>query len=277
MKRKIIADSCCDTTAELRERLGIEIVPLTITISEKSYVDRELEIPRLLKEIAGSKEPARTACPSPMEYMEAFGDCDECFAVTLSDKLSGLYASAMAAADISAEKRPDKRIHIFNSLSASAGQTLIALKIKELIDQKLDFEEIVKKVEHFISGMKTFFVLENLETLRKNGRLGALPAILASVLSIRPIMGEDGKGNIKQVEKVRGTQKALVRLAEIIKETVVNAAEKTLVISHCNNHERAVVFKELVEKLVSFKETLLMPTGGISTVYANDGGIVVAF
>ena len=122
--------------------------------------------------------------------MEAY-DCeaDHVYAVTLSSELSGSYNSAVLGRNLLLESSPEKKIHVFNSRSASVGETLIALKIEECESKNMEFEDIVREVEAYIESQNTYFVLESLETLRKNGRLSNLKAFVATALKIKPVMG----------------------------------------------------------------------------------------
>ena len=111
------------------------------------------------------------------------------------------------------EDHPNKHIHVFDSLSASSGQTLVALKANELAGSGLSFDEVIKQTEQFIHEMGTKFVLESLETLRKNGRLSTVTATLASALNIKPVMTSNGNGEIDKVTQARGMSKAIMKMA----------------------------------------------------------------
>ena len=154
--------------------------------------------------------------------MQAF-DCaaEDIYVVTLSGNLSGSYNSAYLARSMYLEKNPDKKIHVFDSCSASCGETQIAFYISSLAEEGKSFEEIIPLAEQFRDDLTTYFVLDNLETLRKNGRLTGVKALVASTLSIKPIMAGD-KGNIVQRGQSVGMKKALRRMAEIIlRDTVL--------------------------------------------------------
>lgn len=278
MNIKIVADSCCDLNNELKERLDVNLVPLTISLDDKRYVDNEnLNIKELLYDMKNSENSPKTACPSPNEYMDAYKGDESVFAVTLSSSLSGSYNSAVLAKNMFLEDIHDKFIHVFDSLSASVGETLITLKIDELSKKNHTNLQIVEKVSEYIKEMKTFFVLESLDNLIKAGRISALKGKVASLLSIKPIMEGDSKGEISKVESVRGTKKALRRLVEVIGEKGEKFEEKILGIAHCNSLERAENFKKEVLKRYKFKDIIIVDTKGISTVYANEGGIIIAF
>ena len=151
----------------------------------------------------------------------------------------------------------------------------LRLKIQELAESGVDFDTIVKQGEAFLEEMDTYFVLETLDALRKNGRLTNIQAVLANVLSIKPIMGANPDGTICKLDQVRGMNKALIKMADIIAAKVKNSEEKTLAIAHCNCPERAEYVKQLMEERIKVKNTIILDTAGVSTLYASDGGIIV--
>ena len=138
----------------------------------------------------------------------------------------------------------------------------------------LSFEETVEKIEVFKRKMRTYFVLDNLETLRKNGRLSGVKALVASTLNIKPVM-IGNLGVIEQKGQAIGINKALARLADNIVADVSHPEKRTLMISHCNCPERAEYVRTLMEKRASYKNVVILDTAGISSMYANDGGVIV--
>lgn len=279
MSYKIIGDSCTDLNEELRRQGRFTIVPLSIDIDGHLIRDDEtFNQQDFLRRMSESPNCPKSSCPSPDAYMKAFeGSEDHVYVVTLSSKLSGSYDSAMLAKRLYQEDNPDKKIEIFDSKSASIGQTLIALKAIELEEAGNTFEEVVRKTSEFRDEMKTKFVLESLESLRKNGRLSNIKAILCSALNIKPVMQGTEDGTIEKVDQARGINKTLLLMADIIKKDAVNVKNKTLAIAHCNNYERALFVKEEILKRVPFKDCFICDTAGISSLYANDGGIIVCY
>lgn len=175
------------------------------------------------------------------------------------------------------EEEPNKFIHVFDSKSASIGETLVAMKIHELIEKKLSNLEIIEKVEKYIKEKRTYFILESLDNLIKNGRISKTKGLIANVLNLKPVMGSDEDGNIKLVENARGTKKAFRRLVEIIGETGERFEERILAISHANALERAEELKKEIQSRYNFKDIILVKQAGLSTAYANDGGIILVF
>ena len=278
MSYKIIIDSCGELLDEWKKDEHFESVALTLNVGGEHIIDDEtFDQADFLKKVAASPECPKSACPSPERYMKAFDcDADHIYAVTLSAELSGSYNSAVLGRNLLEEEKPGRKIHIFNSKSASIGQTLIGMKIQECEEAGYSFEKVIETVDEYIAGQHTFFVLDNLETLRKNGRLSKVKALVASALKIKPVMGSTDEGNICQLDQARGINKALVKMAGQIAEKTQNSEEKVLAISHCNCHERAILLKNALQEKMPLKNIVVLDTAGVSSMYANDGGVIVA-
>lgn len=278
MSYLILCDSCTDFTEEMKNDPHFIHIPLTIHIGDYDIIDDDtFDQKDFLRRIDEYPSCAKSSCPSPDSYIQHFEQADDIYMVTLSSHLSGSYNSAVLAKNMYEEDHPDKNIHVFDSLSASAGQTLVALKADELAKEGLAFTQVVEHTEQFLHEMGTKFVLESLETLRKNGRLSTVTATIASALNIKPVMTSNGHGEIDKITQARGMSKAIAKMAEAIKADAVNPAEKILMIAHCNNAERAMYAKEQITRLLSFKDVMITETGGISSLYAADGGIVICY
>ena len=278
----ILADSCCDLSPELLKKTQAKIAPLNITIDDTHYVDDgTVDIPPYLAAMKASKNPVRSACPSPDLYAEDIRATEgDCFIVTLSAKLSGSHNAASLGVQLAQEDMPEKKVHVFDSESASAGETYIALMIHDLIAAGKSFEQIVELVEEKIRSMHTLFVLDSLDNLVKNGRISRTVALLANVLSIRLLMSDDGHGAIKNISKARGIKGALGQMVETCRKHTegLAAASQRLVISYCNCPERARQVRDMIrEKCPAIGEIILTPTSALSSMYANDGGIVIAY
>ena len=150
------------------------------------------------------------------------------------------------------------------------------MKIQECEEAGYSFEKVIETVEAYIADQHTFFVLDNLETLRKNGRLSKVKALVASALKIKPVMGSTDEGAICQLDQARGMNRALIKLVEQVIEKTPDSAEKVLAISHCNCPARAQVLKEAFEERMKLAKIVVLDTAGVSSMYANDGGVIVA-
>lgn len=277
MRYKIIGDSCTDLTRELLRDPHFVRVPLSIHMGNETILDDEAFDQRtMLEKMASFHDAPKTACPSPAQYMEQFEEGCDNYVVTLSGCLSGSHNAAMQARAIYHEDHGEANVHAFNSRSASAGQVQIALLIRELAEKGLSFHEVVEKVEDYIARMQTIFVLENLENLRKNGRLTKMQALVTGALRVKLLMGATRQGEIEKLGQGLSIRQTLARMVGQMAEHADHVGRR-LVIAHCNCQERAEYVRELVREKCQFGEILIVPTGGISTVYANDGGIITAF
>ncbi len=278
MDYKIVADSSHDMNPALEEQLNVNLVPFTLYLGEKEVVDKkDLDVIDFIDQMVASSGVPRTACPSPQEYIDAFDQAKEGFIVTISAALSGSHNAAMLASQMYKEDHPQAKIHVFDSKSASIAETLISMKIRELAQAGVNFEGIVEKVEAYIGQMKTFFISESLENLMKNGRISRFKGTLATVMNIKPIMGVDDEGNIVLMEKARGSKKAFNKMIDMIEAAGDNHGERVLAISHVNNLERAEWFKSQIEQRLTFKDIVIVQTKGLSSLYCDNQGIIVAF
>lgn len=278
MSYRIVVDSCCDLTSSMMHDPLYIKVPLTIDVGGKLFKDDAgFQQADLLWSMKQCPTAPKTACPSPAEYLDAFGDgTDDVYVITLSALLSGSHNVAVRAQEIWTEEYPHANIHVFNSCSAAAGEVRLALETAQLAAQGLPFRQVVKEINHFISKMETVFVLENLENLRKNGRLSRLQAIVTGTLRLKLLMGATPEGEICKRGQALSMKQALGQMVDLICKSG-KSLNAFAVISHCNCLERAFALKEELLKKAGFRDVLVTETAGISTVYANDGGIVVAY
>ena len=277
MEYVIVMDSCGERTEEMRRDERIIPAPLTMQVDQYSFVDDDtFDQQDFLKKVAASPNCPKSACPTPEYYKNAYEKAEKrAYAVTLSAELSGSYNSALLAKSLVLEERPQMQIHVFNSRSASIGETLITRKIQECEEAGMEFDALVETVESYIDGQNTYFVLEGLDALRKNGRLSNVKAFLASALKIKPVMGSTPEGSIVQLDQARGINKALMKMVDYIVERVEDPEKKVLALTHCNNPERGEMVRDAIMERIRVKDVILLDTGGISTLYASDGGIIV--
>lgn len=279
MSFKIIVDSCCDLTAPQLHQGPFLRVPLTISLAGEDIVDdHTFDQTHLLLLMRENSEPPKTACPSPAQYLDAFeaAQADDLYVVTLSALLSGSHNAAAQARAIWLEEHPRSNVHIFNSCSAAAGEVCVALKLLELAGAGRDFQTVVGETSKYIASMTTYFVLENLDHLRKNGRLTGALSLVTEALRIKLLMGATPEGQIKKVGQALSVKQALNRMVTLMAADPGHV-NKTLSIVHCNNSERAFYVLELVKRSCHFKDVLVSDARGVTTVYANDGGVVVAY
>lgn len=278
MSFKIVVDSCCDLSRQMLKDPCFVKVPLTIRSNGSTFVDDEtFDQADLLWSMKQSEDAPSTACPAPQNYLDAYRcGAEDVYVVTLSALLSGSHNSAEQARLLLEEDEPDINVHVFNSCSAAAGEVLIALKVRELASSGMPFKHVVREIEKFIYQTQTMFVLETLENLRKNGRLTKLQAVVTGALKIKLFMGATPEGEICKLGQALTIRQALGKLVDKIAKDPAHEG-RVLAISHCACKERALQVKAMVEEKCKFADVIILEAGGITTVYANEGGIVVAY
>ena len=278
MSFHIVCDSCTDLTEEDLKKGCYTLVPLTLLVDGEEIIDNEtFDQADFLAKVAASKESVKSACPAPESYMEAYSKADDIYVVTLSAELSGSYNSAVLGKNLYEEENGTKNIHVVNSRGAATTQVLIARKLNEYASQGMPFEEVVDKIEEYTTSLRTYFVLETLEVLRKNGRLSRLSATIAGALNIKPVMIGTRDGVIQKAAQARGMKKALAKMVEHMGSEGRDLTRRQFVISHCNCYERAVYVKELIKKHLHAEDVDIVDTKGVSSLYACDGGIIVSY
>ncbi len=277
MSYKVIVDSCGELTEQMKESGRFETAPLQLQVEDHIITDDDtFDQAAFLKLVAESPECPKSSCPSPESYMNSYHcDADHVYAVTLSAELSGSYNSAVLGKNLYEEEYGEKQIHVFNSRSASVGETLIALKIQECEEAGMEFEQVIEQVNAFIEEQHTYFVLESLDALRKNGRLTGIKALVATALNVKPVMGATPEGTIYQLGQGRGMKKALTKMVDSVAAEVIHPEQKILAISHCNAPERAEAVRKMIQEKIQVKDSFIIDTRGVSSLYASDGGIIV--
>ena len=275
MKRIIVTDSSCDMNQAMAEEIAISRVPFSLTCNGHHYIDDgSMDIDAFLADVDASDTVAQSAAMSPQQFMDAAGDADEIFFLTISGRLSSAYNSAQIA--VRELREAGKKAHAFDSKAAAAGESAYLFRLLQLLQRNLSFEDILAQEEEIAQTNYTYFVLNDYSTLVKSGRLPRLAGNILATLSIRPICrGVNGEIGLKSI--ARGMDRGVVRLAEHIASEAVPFAERTLFITHIRDKERAEQVKREILARAPFGRVEIVEGGGLNACYANRGGIVVGF
>jgi len=281
MSYKIIADSSCDITQEMKSWSNFEIVPLTLQIEDYIISDGEdFNQDDFVARVAASGTVAKSACPSPNAFAKAIeGDEDEVYIITITDKLSGCYNSALQGKAIYEEEHNDgKRIYVFNSLATSGILTVIAQEIKNVCDGGMKFDEAVPYINDFIANhSRLYFCLDSLDALKGNGRLFALAASVLEKIHLKLIC-KAKDGNISPISRDITMNRALVKMSNIITQDVAgkDLSDKKLIISHVCCEDRAKLLANKITEKAGFGTVEILKCSGLNTLYASKGGILAA-
>ena len=275
-KYRIIVDSCVDFDEEMFNKNGsFYRVPFGLNIDDESILDVDLDSDELLEKMANSKGKIMSAAPSPQDFMQCFSASEANYVITVSAKLSGSYNAACLARTMFLDENKDAEIYIIDSKSAAAGEDILAYKLKLLLDDNTDTKKAYEEISKIRDDTETFFILEDFSVFVKNGRISNGKAFLIDLLNIVPIMTGDN-GVIKTFKKCRGREKAFKVLVSTIGDRVVNKGKDVLMITCCAAKERALKIKKELSQLVPNLKVKLLQAGGLSTTYANKGGLIFA-
>lgn len=278
MNHQIIVDSCVDFNDKLLGKMDeILRIPFKIIIDGEELIDKDLETSSLLTKMKASVEKISTACPSPYDFYEAFKKCSDNFVVTISSKVSGSYQSAMMAKKMLEEEGLTNRVHVIDSKTASAGQSLIVLKLKSLLGKNFDSEQIVQKTNEYIANLKTLFLPVSIDNLEKNGRISSFKAMVSKVLHVIPILGANEDGEIVLKGRAMSEKQAIEKLLASIEMSASDRENSILAITYVDIRDKAEKMRKIIQNRLHFKEVYLFKAGGLSTVYADQGGLVFAY
>ena len=274
MDYKIVMDSAGD----LKEMEGAAFanLPLKILAGEREFVDdATTDVEEMVDYMSSYVGKSSTACPSTGEYLEAFGDAEDVYCVTITSGLSGSYNAASITAREFKERHPNRRIHVFDSLTAGPEMTLVAEKIRELVHQKLPFEKIVSMVEEYNLKTQLVFSLESLHNLAQNGRVPGAVAKLAGILSLRLVGKASDEGTLQPTGKARGDQKVPGELLKQLISLGYNGGRVR--IHHCCNLPSAERLKQAILEKFPKASIVIHKAGALCSFYAEKGGLLVGF
>lgn len=283
MRYKIVVDSCCDLTAEMKSWDNFEVVPLSLEIADYNIFDDEnFNQDDFISRMKANGGMAKSACPAPDAFKNAYeGDYDAVFVLTITDKLSGTYNSALQGKMLYEEENgSDKKIYVFNSLATSGLETIVAQEIKRLCDEDKPFDEIVEYIEDYIlNHTGLFFCLESLDALKANGRLFALAAKVLEKIRVKLICKRTQEGNISLSGQDLTTNRALIKMANLIAESVDgrDLSKEKLIVSYVCCEERAKFVAGKITDKADFGTVEIIKASGLNSLYASDGGIIVSY
>lgn len=274
MSTKIIMDSAGDIKA--LSGVDFACVPLKIQAGDKTFVDSSPEVAEeMIDHLKTYSGTTTSACPSVGEYIEAFGDAQEVYCVTITSGLSGSYNSAMAAAREYVDAHPERKVHVFDSLSAGPEMLLITEKIRELIQQGLNHESIVEKVKAYQEKTRLAFSLESLRNLANNGRVSHVVAKAVGILGLRLLGQASDEGTLQPTGKARGEKKVIPEMLKHLKSMGYRGGKMR--ITHCRNEKAATALKEALMQQFRDADITISKTGALCSFYAEEGGMLIGF
>ena len=273
MAFRIVADS----SANIHTIPGVNYttVPMKITAAKEYVDDPQLDVAAMVRDLQQHKGKSGSSCPNVGEWLEAFGNAEYIFGLTITKHLSGSYNAAQQAAATYMEEHPGRKVFIIDSLSTGPEMMMIVDKILECEGNGDDFETTKEKVLDYANHNHTLFCLESMMNLARNGRVSMAVAKIASIIGIR-VAGDVQGGQITPVHKPRGAKGATAKLVEMLKERGFRDGN-ILRVAHCYGEEAALALKNAVLKEFPNTRFTLETTGGLCSFYAEEGGLIIGF
>lgn len=282
MSYKIVVDSCCDLSEDMKGWDNLSVVPLTLQLGDYCILDDEsFDQDDFIGKMQAYNGVAKTACPSPDAFKSEYeGDYDEVYVLTITDKLSGCYNSACQGKMLYEEEHNDgKKIHIFNSLATSGQETIIAREIKRVADEGKSFDEVCEYIESYIANHTAlYFCLESLDALKSNGRLFALTAKVLEKIRVKLVCKRNDEGNISLLGQDLTINRALIKLAGYVGELTKDSdlSNESCIVSYVCCRERAEFVAEKIREKSGFTNIEIIKASGLNSLYASNGGIIVS-
>ena len=281
---RIITDSCCDLTAAMVEELNLRVLPLSFTMNGKTYKNysdgREMDNATFYGHIKNGAMPT-TSQVNPDEWESAFDEIlangEDLLALVFSSGLSGTYQSACIARETMAEKYPDRKIVVIDTLCAALGQGLLVYLTAQKKADGASIEEAAAYAESLIPQLDHWIAVDDLFHLKRGGRVSAASAVMGTMLSIKPIIHVDNAGKLIPVHKIRGRRQSLDYLVKKASELAVNPEEQTMFI--CNSHclEDAEYVKQQLKKTLHPKKVIIGDIGPVIASHTGLGTLAVFF
>lgn len=273
-KTKIVADSSCDLFR--LKHSDFSFAPLKIITAEREFVDGpSLDVDAMVDYFDKYKGKSKSSCPNTNEWLNAFGDADDIFCVTITRGLSGSYNSACAAKQIYESEHSGKRVFVIDTLSAGPEITLVIEKLEECIGNGMSYEEICDHITKYLKKTGLIFMLKSLKNFANNGRVSPIAARLVGIAGICIVGKASDAGTLEPLNKCRGERRSL--------ETLVNKLEAEgfssgkISIGHCQNEKAAQQLKELILAKFNDVHIEIHKLKGLCSFYAEKGGVLVGF
>ena len=271
---KIVADSSANIMTLKSTLFGC--APMKVITADREFVDdSNLDLAEMLNYFREYKGRSQTSCPNPGDWLEAFGDGDDIFCVTITSGLSGSYNAACVAKEIFENENPGKRVYVIDSLSAGPELQLIIEKLASYMDEGFSYEEICYKISEYRKNTGLVFMLASLKNFAANGRVSPAVAKLAGLLGIRVVGKASDQGKLEPLDKCRGEGRALEALVSHMKK--MGLSEGRVLLAHCVNEAAAQRVKEMLSIELPAVKVGITRCLGLCSYYAEEAGLLAAF
>ena len=280
----IITDSGADLPQYLAEELNVSVLPLHFTIQGKEYADlpdrRDME-PSALYDLLRQGEMGKTSALNANDYTEIMTPVLEAgqdvLVLAFSSGLSTTYQSSVIAVEELREKYPDRKIYTVDTLAASLGQGLLVWYAAKMREEGKSIEEVRDWVEDNKLNLAHWFTVDDLNHLKRGGRVSAATALVGTMLSIKPVLHVDNEGHLINMSKARGRAASLKALVDKMEATAIDPANQTVFISHGDSEADAKKVADMVKERFGVEVKVIDYVGPVIGCHSGPGTIALFF
>ena len=280
----ILTDSSADLTAELVAELGVEVIPLSFTMEDKTYFNypdnRDIDPADFYARLRGGAM-ATTAAVNVADYTEAIEpilkEGKDVLVLAFSSGLSATCHSAQIAAGELMEQYPDRKVYVVDTLCASLGQGLLVWYAANLKKQGKTMEVVRDWTEEHKLNLCHWFTVDDLHFLKRGGRISAATAVLGTMLSIKPVMHVDNEGHLIKVGTARGRNASLKALVDHMEQTVLDLKDQAIFISHGDCLADAQKVADDVKARFGVESIIINYVGPVIGAHSGPGTVALFF
>ena len=280
MAIRILTDSAADLPQDILDDNGIDVASLHVYCDDQDFLDGKTIQPlQMLQEMRQGKvfKTSQVDPASFLEYFEQYAKRgDSCIYIGFSSGLSATYQSALLAKTEIQQRYPEFKLDTVDTKCASLGQGLVAYKAAQLLKAGKSFSEIVSAAQFYAQHMEHIFTVDDLEYLSRGGRISRASAVMGGILNIKPVLHIES-GKLVPLEKIRGKNKVMRRMVELMGERGVNLAEQTIGISHGDDLASALKLQEMISKTYGCQDFIINSIGCTIGAHAGPGTLAIFF
>lgn len=271
---KIVADSSADVLAF--GDADFLSVPMKIQSDEKEFVDdAAMDVEAMTAYFDTYKGKSRTSCPNVSDWLEAFGDADEVFCITITSQLSGSYNAACIAKQMYEAEHPQRKVFVLDTRSAGPEMKLIIEQLGVWIQEGKAYEQICASLTDMVKDTGLLFMLKSMNNLANNGRVSPVVAKIAGLMGIHLVGRASAQGELEPLAKCRGEKLALEELLKQLGDAGLHTGRVR--IAHCDNIEAAECLKAKIQTAFSQTDVQTYRCRGLCSFYAERGGLLVGY
>lgn len=280
MNVQILADSACDLPTSYIEKHNIKRLSLSVHLDDQDYLDGESIQPIDIYNAMREGKSPKTSQVSPQSFKNVFEQYAKtgqpCIYLAISSPLSGTYQTAKMMQQEVLEEYPDANLHVIDTHCASLGFGLVVLRAAELASTGASVDEIIEMATYHMNHMEHIFTVDDLEYLKRGGRVSKAAAFVGTMLKIKPLLHvEDGQ--LIPLEKIRGAKKVLKRMIEVMEERGDDLANQPIAISHADDEERAEQLAGMIREQFGTKEIHVHSIGSAVGAHTGPGTLALFF